>query len=424
MLAVSPFIGTTTTKDESQEQMDSFGTVCDEEFPDLLESINFDDLFVLPDLEMDPEILAEFSVSSAGSGGEESDINTPVSNEKLEDSSRKDEEDKISGSGLDSSLSTRGEEIVSKRDESVVVNLVSKESDKGRKSSSTQAKNSNHQGKRKVKVDWTPDLHRRFVQAVEQLGVDKAVPSRILELMGIDCLTRHNIASHLQKYRSHRKHLLAREAEAATWSHRRQVYGAPGGGGGGKREVTPWHAPTMGFPPITPMHHHHPHFRPLHVWGHPPMEQPLVHMWPKHLAHSPSPPPPPPRTWSPHPPPDPSYWHHHPHQQRVPSGLIPGTPCFPQPVAPTRFATPPVPGIPPHAMYKVDPGIGVPTRQSGPNPPPFDFHPSKESIDAAIGDVISKPWLPLPLGLKPPSLDGVIGELQRQGVAKIPPTCA
>jgi SHAQKYF class myb-like DNA-binding protein len=36
------------------------------------------------------------------------------------------------------------------------------------------------------------------VQAVEQLGVDKAVPSRILELMGIDCLTRHNIASHLQ----------------------------------------------------------------------------------------------------------------------------------------------------------------------------------------------------------------------------------
>lgn len=51
-----------------------------------------------------------------------------------------------------------------------------------------------------MKVDWTPELHRRFVQAVEQLGVDKAVPSRILEIMGIDCLTRHNIASHLQVY--------------------------------------------------------------------------------------------------------------------------------------------------------------------------------------------------------------------------------
>lgn len=49
-----------------------------------------------------------------------------------------------------------------------------------------------------VKVDWTPELHRRFVEAVEQLGVDKAVPSRILELMGVHCLTRHNVASHLQ----------------------------------------------------------------------------------------------------------------------------------------------------------------------------------------------------------------------------------
>jgi two-component response regulator (ARR-B family) len=51
-------------------------------------------------------------------------------------------------------------------------------------------------------VDWTPELHRRFVQAVEQLGIDKAVPSRILEIMGMDCLTRHNIASHLQVLRT------------------------------------------------------------------------------------------------------------------------------------------------------------------------------------------------------------------------------
>lgn len=49
-----------------------------------------------------------------------------------------------------------------------------------------------------MQVDWTPELHRRFVQAVEQLGIDKAVPSRILEIMGIEGLTRHNIASHLQ----------------------------------------------------------------------------------------------------------------------------------------------------------------------------------------------------------------------------------
>ncbi|KAJ6419030.1 hypothetical protein OIU84_029187 [Salix udensis] len=265
MLAVSPLRNTAAAKDEIQEQMESYSTIFNGEFPDfsdgnLLESIDFDDLFVsiddeqvLPNLEMDPEILAEFSVS--GSGGEESDVNTSVSNEKVEDDihDRKDEEDRFSGSGLDSKIS-------SERDESVVVNPVlpdHKYGEKGRKSSAHAKNNSNHQGRKKVKVDWTPELHRRFVQAVEQLGVDKAVPSRILELMGIDCLTRHNIASHLQKYRSHRKHLQAREAEAANWSQRRQMYGAAAaGGGGGKRDISAWHALTMGFPPMTrPMHH-------------------------------------------------------------------------------------------------------------------------------------------------------------------------
>jgi hypothetical protein len=51
------------------------------------------------------------------------------------------------------------------------------------------------------------------------------------------------------------------------------------------------------------------------------------------------------------------------------------------------------------------------------------FFQSSESIDAAIGDVLTKPWLPLPLGLKPPSTDSVMGELQRQGVANVPPAC-
>jgi len=49
---------------------------------------------------------------------------------------------------------------------------------------------------------------------------------------------------------------------------------------------------------------------------------------------------------------------------------------------------------------------------------------SKESVDAVIGDVLSKPWLPLPLGLKAPATDSVLVELQKQGVPKIPPTRA
>lgn len=47
-------------------------------------------------------------------------------------------------------------------------------------------------------VDWTSELHKKFVQAVEKLGVDQAIPSRILDLMKVEGLTRHNIASHLQ----------------------------------------------------------------------------------------------------------------------------------------------------------------------------------------------------------------------------------
>lgn len=50
----------------------------------------------------------------------------------------------------------------------------------------------------KIQVDWTPELHKQFVQAVEQLGIDQAIPSKILELMKVDGLTRHNVASHLQ----------------------------------------------------------------------------------------------------------------------------------------------------------------------------------------------------------------------------------
>ncbi|XP_055823738.1 transcription activator GLK1 [Solanum dulcamara] len=464
MLAVSPF-SSTTVRDERDNEMESFamggGGGGGDDFPDfmgenLLDSIDFDDLFVgindgdvLPDLEMDNEILADFSVSS----GDESDVNnystsntfitTAIKNVERKEEAKNTASFSASdvGSGLTTSLN-QGEEIVStqKIEESaqqVNQNIITpKESDKGKKS----PKN-NLTGKRKVKVDWTPELHRRFVQAVEQLGVDKAVPSRILEIMGIDCLTRHNIASHLQKYRSHRRHLLAREAEAASWSHRRQLYGGAAAveGGGGKREMNPWPAPTIGFPPplpprmAPPMPHH---FRPLHVWGHPSVDQSYIHMWPKHLASSPSPQHPspawaPPLHLHPSPPSDPSFWH--PHHQQVPNSLTPGTPYFTAPIAPTRYpaAHHPVPGIPPgtsHGMYKVDhSGMSVQSTATPPQSlpkPPCDFHPSKESVDAAIGDVLSKPWLPLPLGLKPPAVDSVLGELQRQGVPKIPPACA
>ena len=160
MLAVSAL--TSVNDGREVHEMENF-SIGAGDFPDfsdgsLLDSIDFDDLFIgihdseiLPDLEMDPEMLAEFSISA----GEESDFNTSVMEKKVEDDPKKEEEDKVSGTGSGSGLgsgsssSPTGEEIVSKRSESVATKASPKEVEKPRKSSS-QSKNP--QGKRKVKV--------------------------------------------------------------------------------------------------------------------------------------------------------------------------------------------------------------------------------------------------------------------------------
>ncbi|KAB1199655.1 Two-component response regulator ARR12 [Morella rubra] len=54
---------------------------------------------------------------------------------------------------------------------------------------------------KKPRVVWSVELHRKFVVAVNQLGLEKAVPKKILDLMNVEGLTRENVASHLQKYR-------------------------------------------------------------------------------------------------------------------------------------------------------------------------------------------------------------------------------
>ncbi|CAM8914460.1 unnamed protein product [Rhodiola kirilowii] len=60
---------------------------------------------------------------------------------------------------------------------------------------------------KRPRVVWTPDLHRKFVSAVNQLGMDKAVPKKILDMMDVEGLTRENVASHLQKYRMYLKRI-------------------------------------------------------------------------------------------------------------------------------------------------------------------------------------------------------------------------
>ncbi|KAK7292084.1 hypothetical protein RIF29_07766 [Crotalaria pallida] len=62
----------------------------------------------------------------------------------------------------------------------------------------------NNQTHRKARRCWSPELHRRFVNALQMLGGSQvATPKQIRELMKVDGLTNDEVKSHLQKYRLH-----------------------------------------------------------------------------------------------------------------------------------------------------------------------------------------------------------------------------
>ncbi|XP_020577984.1 myb family transcription factor EFM-like [Phalaenopsis equestris] len=57
---------------------------------------------------------------------------------------------------------------------------------------------------RKQRRCWSPSLHRKFLNALEQLGGShSATPKQIREIMMVDGLTNDEVKSHLQKYRLH-----------------------------------------------------------------------------------------------------------------------------------------------------------------------------------------------------------------------------
>lgn len=76
-------------------------------------------------------------------------------------------------------------------------------------SSGGPVSNEDPNSKRPARIVWTPQLHKRFVEAVGHLGIKNAVPKTIMQLMNVEGLTRENVASHLQKYRLHLKRMQA-----------------------------------------------------------------------------------------------------------------------------------------------------------------------------------------------------------------------
>ncbi|KAG0583034.1 hypothetical protein M758_3G106000 [Ceratodon purpureus] len=67
-----------------------------------------------------------------------------------------------------------------------------------------QTRSGASQSQRKARRCWSPELHRRFVSVLQQLGGSQvATPKQIRELMKVDGLTNDEVKSHLQKYRLH-----------------------------------------------------------------------------------------------------------------------------------------------------------------------------------------------------------------------------
>nr|GMC91479.1 myb family transcription factor EFM-like [Ipomoea batatas] len=68
----------------------------------------------------------------------------------------------------------------------------------------------NKQEQRKPRRCWSPELHQRFVDALDKLGgAQAATPKQIREIMNVDGLTNDEVKSHLQKYRLHVRRLTA-----------------------------------------------------------------------------------------------------------------------------------------------------------------------------------------------------------------------
>ncbi|CAJ1936759.1 unnamed protein product [Sphenostylis stenocarpa] len=69
------------------------------------------------------------------------------------------------------------------------------------KNSDLPSENNSHQPKKKSRLVWSTELHLRFLNAIKQIGLSRAVPKKILEVMNVSYLERTHVASHLQKYR-------------------------------------------------------------------------------------------------------------------------------------------------------------------------------------------------------------------------------
>ncbi|XP_050231116.1 two-component response regulator-like APRR2 isoform X2 [Mercurialis annua] len=188
----------------------------------------------------------------------------------------------------------------------------------------------------------------------------------------------------IKKYRMHKRHILPKEDDRRWPQQRDQI----------QRNYYQ-HKPLMAYPP----YHVNPAFPMSSVypmWGATGSHPPGVQMW-----GSPGYPP-----WPPA-----ESWHWKPYPGIHSHADAWGCPVMPPTNNPYHLS-------PQNAAGFYNAGVVDYSCSSPQNS--FD-HLAEEVIDKVVKEAINKPWLPLPLGLKPPSTDSVLDELSRQGISTVPP---
>ncbi|XBJ03677.1 hypothetical protein VPH35_022771 [Triticum aestivum] len=87
---------------------------------------------------------------------------------------------------------------------------------------------------RAPRMQWTAELHRSFLQAIECLGGEhNATPKLVLQVMGVKELTISHVKSHLQMYRGPSTRKAKKETEPQLLQRRHSCAADEQQGGGG-----------------------------------------------------------------------------------------------------------------------------------------------------------------------------------------------
>ncbi|XBI93853.1 hypothetical protein VPH35_030612 [Triticum aestivum] len=93
---------------------------------------------------------------------------------------------------------------------------------------------------RAPRMQWTAELHRSFLQAIECLGGEhNATPKLVLQVMGVKELTISHVKSHLQMYRGPSTRKAKKETEAQLLQRRHSCAADEQQGGGPKPFMCP-----------------------------------------------------------------------------------------------------------------------------------------------------------------------------------------